>query len=124
MLLVDEIVERDEARIVAKKTFREEEFFFQGHYPGRPIVPGVILCECAMQAGAILLSQHLGGRAGVPVATRMNDVKFKQMVGPGETVEVEVTLDERLADAFYLTARVTRGGRLAVRFQFACTLAE
>ena len=124
MLLVDEVVEREENRIVCKKTFREDEFFFQGHYPDRPIVPGVILCECAMQCGAILLASHLDGKSGVPVATRMNDVKFKRMIAPGDTVEVEVTLDEQLAAAFYLTAKVTCEGKLAVRFQFACTLAE
>ena len=53
MLLVDEVVELTEQRIVARKTFRAGEYFFQGHYPGKPIVPGVILCECGMQAGAM-----------------------------------------------------------------------
>ena len=80
MLLVDEIVERDDNRIVCQKTFRADEFFFQGHYPGHPIVPGVILCESGMQAGAILLSQFVTEGAGVPVATRLNDVKFKRIV--------------------------------------------
>ena len=124
MLLVDEIVEREADRIVCRKTFRANEFFFLGHYPGQPIVPGVILCESAMQTGAILLSHHIkdaGG--GVPVATRMNEVKFKRMVRPGDTIQMEVTLTERLADAFFLTGKVTCEGKLAVRLQFACTLA-
>ena len=124
MLLVDEIVERGENRILCRKTFRADEFFFQGHYPGRPIVPGVILCECAMQAGAILLSQFLAEAKGVPVATRLSDVKFKQMIVPGDTVELEVALNERLSGAFFLTAKVTSAGKLAVRFDFACTMAE
>lgn len=124
MLLVDEIVERSENRILCRKTFRADEFFFQGHYPGRPIVPGVILCESAMQAGAILLSQFLAEAKGVPVATRLSDVKFKQMIVPGDTVELEVTLNERLSGAFFLTAKVTSAGKLAARFDFACTMAE
>lgn len=128
MLLVDEIVEQDAQRIVCRKTFRAEEFFFQGHYPGHPLVPGVILCEAGMQAGAILLSQHVeapeaGAAPRVPVATRLNDVKFRQMVRPGDTIETEVVLNERLADAFYLSAKVRAAGKLAVRFDFACTLA-
>lgn len=124
MLLVDAVVEQDEKRIVCQKTFQADEFFFQGHYPNQPIVPGVILCESAMQAGAILLSAFVTEGSGVPVATRLNDVKFKRIVRPGETIQMDVTLDERLADAFFLTAKVTCGGKLAARFQFACTMAQ
>ncbi|MEA1950504.1 MAG: 3-hydroxyacyl-ACP dehydratase FabZ family protein, partial [Planctomycetota bacterium] len=91
-LLVDEIVEWTEARIVCTKTFSGEEDFFAGHYPGTPLVPGVLLCEAAMQAGAVLLSRFMAEEAEgkVPVATRMNDVKFKRMVKPGETLRLEV----------------------------------
>ena len=52
MLLVDEVVEKTENDIKCRKTFRPDEFFLQGHYPGNPIVPGIILCESAMQSGA------------------------------------------------------------------------
>lgn len=125
MLLVDEIVEQTADSILCRKTFHEHEFFFQGHYPEYPLVPGVILCESAMQAGAILLSrlvaQHDGG---VPVATRLNDVRFKRMVRPGDTIEMEVSLKERLANAFFLQAQVTVAGKLAARLEFACTLAK
>ncbi|MDZ4783105.1 MAG: 3-hydroxyacyl-ACP dehydratase FabZ family protein [Planctomycetia bacterium] len=122
-LLLDEIVERSESRIVCRKTFTGDEEFYQGHYPGYPLTPGVILCEAAMQAGAVLLSQFVEGDGGVPVATRMNDVRFKKMVRPGDTIELEVDLKERLANAFFLTAKVTCGGQVAVRFEFACTMA-
>ncbi len=124
MLLVDEIVEQSENRIVCHKTFQANEFFFQGHYPGYPIVPGVILCECAMQAGGILLSKMMQEGKGVPVATRLNDVKLKKMIKPGDTIQMDVTLVERVANAFFLTAKVTCEGKLAVRFDFACTMAE
>jgi len=123
-LLVDEIVEWEEKRIVCTKTFSGKEDFFAGHYPDFPLVPGVLLCEAAMQAGAILLSRHLADTSGkVPVATRMNDVRFKRMVRPGEMIRMEVELTERLADAFFLTAKVTVEGKVAVRFEFACTAA-
>ena len=124
MLLVDEIVQRSDNEIVCRKTFRADEFFFQGHYPDHPLVPGVILCEAAMQAGAILLSKSMESDSGVPVATRLNDVKFKKMIRPGDTVEIAVDLVERLANAFFLKAKVTCQGKIAVRFDFACTLAE
>ncbi len=123
-LLVDRIVERSETRLVAEKTFTGSEEFFAGHYPDFPLVPGVLLCEAAMQCGAVLLSGQFAGESNrVPVATRMNDVRFKRMVRPGETLRMEVELTERLADAFFLTAKVTVEGKTAVRFQFACTAA-
>jgi len=124
MLLVDEIVQRDDRTIICRKKFRDDEFFFQGHYPGYPLVPGVILCEAGMQAGAILLSGVMQESDGVPVATRLNDVKFKRMIRPGETIEMEIRLTERLADAFFMQARITCAGKLAARFDFACTMAR
>jgi 3-hydroxyacyl-[acyl-carrier-protein] dehydratase len=123
-LLVDEIIERSDTRIVGTKTFDGKEWFFGGHYPGYPLVPGVLLCETAMQCGAILLSSHFADGSGkVPVATRINDVRFKRMVRPCEKIVMEVELIERLADAFFLKAKVTVDGKVAVRFEFACTAA-
>jgi 3-hydroxyacyl-[acyl-carrier-protein] dehydratase len=123
-LLIDEIVSRDAKQIVCRKTFTGEEFFYAGHYPHFPLTPGVLLCEAAMQAGAVLLSRIIGSanNDAVPVATRMNDVRFKRPVRPGETIEIEVELTERLADAFFLKAKVSSAGKIAVRFDFACTV--
>ena len=124
-LLVDEILEQGENHIVCAKQLTGEEFWFAGHYPGQPLMPGVLLCEAAMQAGAILLSKFVEEplEKKVPVATRLNDVRFKQMVRPGDRFELHVELRERLANAFFLNAKVTVGGKLAVRLEFACTLA-
>jgi 3-hydroxyacyl-[acyl-carrier-protein] dehydratase len=124
-LFIDEIVSRDEKRIVCRKTFTGDEFFYAGHYPNIPLTPGVLLCEAAMQAGAVLLSGLIAptGNA-VPVATRMNDVRFKRPVRPGKTIVIEVELTERLADAFFLQAKVSCDGKVAVRFDFACTLLQ
>jgi 3-hydroxyacyl-[acyl-carrier-protein] dehydratase len=122
-LMIDEIVSRTETRIVCRKRFTGNEDFYAGHYPHFPLTPGVLLCEAGMQAGAVLLSASIPADGNsVPVATRMNDVRFKRPVRPGETIEIEVELTERLADAFFLTAKVTCEGKVAVRFEFACTL--
>ena len=124
-LLVDEIVQWEEAQIVCTKTFSGEEEFFKGHYPGYPLVPGVYLCEAAMQAGAILLSRAMAEAEGkMPVATRINDVRFKRIVRPGETLQMEVDLVERVSTAYFLKAKVTVDGKVAVRFEFAVTAAE
>ncbi|MCP4941789.1 MAG: 3-hydroxyacyl-ACP dehydratase FabZ family protein [Rubripirellula sp.] len=147
MLLVDEIVSRTEDKIVCRKTFHEDDFFVQGHFPGQPIVPGVIQCECCLQAGAILLSADTMQEAEtreiepqssskqadtnptttdgrVPVATRMDAVKFKRMVRPGDTVEIQVVLNEQISNAYYLTGKMLLDGKLAARLDFACSIAN
>ena len=140
-LFVDEIVRWDENEIVCKKTFSGMEFFFEGHYPHYPLTPGVILCEAAMQAGAIFLSKFFRLQASgstskvypearspqpearsVPVVGRMNDVKFRQMVHPGDEVLMQVTLTDRMQDVFFMKAKVTTNGKTAVTFNFACKM--
>jgi 3-hydroxyacyl-[acyl-carrier-protein] dehydratase len=122
MLLVDEIIESRADCIVGRKTFRPDEYFLDGHYPGNPIVPGVILCESAIQTGAVLLSRSY--RVGLPVLTRINDVRFRGIVRSGDTVEHYVELTDQLSNAFYLSAKTVRGAQVVVRFEFACALTE
>lgn len=125
MRLLDEIVSQTESEIVCRKTFHDGEPFLQGHFPGYPLVPGVILCECCLQAGAVLLADKASlGESMVPIATRMDGVKFKRMIRPGDTVEVQATLNEQLGNAFYLTGKLTLDGKLAVRLDFACSVAS
>jgi 3-hydroxyacyl-[acyl-carrier-protein] dehydratase len=124
-LLIDEIVEQSDSRIVCRKRFTGDEFWYAGHYPNFPLTPGVLLCEAAMQAGAVLLSKLAApAPGGVPVATRANNVKFRNMVRPGDTIEITAELIERLADAFFLQAKVTVDGKTAVTFDFACKLVQ
>ena len=125
MRLLDEIVSQSDSEIVCRKTFHADEPFVQGHFPGFPLVPGVILCECCLQAGAALLAdQAKFDQSTVPVATRMDGVKFKRMVRPGDTVEIQATLNEQISNAFYMTGKMTLNGKLAVRLDFACSIAS
>ncbi len=123
MLLIDQIVSVDESSIVCRKTFRDDEFFLQGHFPGQPIVPGVIQCECCLQAGALLLSgdghDGDGDSTLLPVATRMDGVKFKQVIRPGDTVEIQVVLNEQVSNAYYMTGKMMLGRQTsrATRFR-------
>jgi 3-hydroxyacyl-[acyl-carrier-protein] dehydratase len=121
MLLVDEVLERSDQHLVCRRYFREGEFFVQGHYPEYPLVPGVILCEAAMQAGAILLS-GLCSQQGIPVAARLNDVKFRRMVHPGDTIEVRVEIADRSTNVYVMKARVLLEETLAMRCEFACLI--
>ena len=123
MRLLDEVVELTESTIHARKTFSANDFFVQGHFPDYPLVPGVIQCECCLQAGAILLRDHTPEVGEfVPVATRMDSVKFKNMVRPGDTVDIHVTLKERLSNAFFLSGKMLLGGKTTTRLEFACSI--
>ena len=126
-LWIDEVTELAENRLLARKLIPVELDVFRGHYPGQPIFPGVLLCEAAMQAGAVLIATRgptVEKPGQVPVATRMNNVKFRQMVKPGDVLDIEVELTERLADAFFLAAKIRVAGKVAVQLDFACTLAK
>jgi 3-hydroxyacyl-[acyl-carrier-protein] dehydratase len=133
MLLIDRIVEQSADRVVCQKTFSADEFFVQGHYPDFPIVPGVILCECAMQAGAVLVGAISRERAAeskeqdepsMPVVAKIKEARFKQMVRPGDTIEIEVNLTDVVSRAYFMSAKVTTSGSLAVRFDFTCMMAH
>jgi len=126
-LFVDEIVECTEDRILCKKTFHADEPFFVGHYPGNPIVPGVLQCEAAMQAGAILLTriydkEELAGR--LPVVAKLEKVRFKEMVRPDDTLLLEVKFRDKVAGIYFLHAKVTVGGKTTAQLDIACALIE
>lgn len=125
-LFVDSVLQISNDRIVTEKRIDPEAEFFRGHYPGNPIMPGVLLCECCFQAGALLMAhrQDAADGKGVPVLTRIKDAKFKRIVRPGDTVRIETMLDDELGGAYFMTARASVKGSLAVRVEFACMLAE
>lgn len=120
-LWIDEVNSIDSEKIVALKFVDPELEVFQGHYPNFPVLPGVIQCEMAMQAGAILIAKSQAVSEGmVPVATRMNNVKFRNMIRPGDTAEIEVVVKERVSNAYFLTGKVSVDGKVTTRLEFAC----
>ncbi|MDR0316547.1 MAG: 3-hydroxyacyl-ACP dehydratase FabZ, partial [Treponema sp.] len=90
-LFVDEIVEASNERIVAKHVFTEKEFFFKGHFPGYPVVPGVILVETMAQSGGAGL-RKLGvlGDGSLFFLATVDKVKFRRQVRPGDEVRSEI----------------------------------
>ena len=83
MLLVDEVEVVDDVAI-GHYTVRGDEFFLQGHFPGNPVVPGVILCEMMAQSACLLVQTDSG--KFTPYFTGLKNVKFKEKVTPGDTV--------------------------------------
>lgn len=93
-LLIDRIVEvESNQRIVGIKNVTINEGFFQGHFPDRPVMPGVLICEAMAQLGAIFAHASRGGKDGekVFVLTGLDRVKFKRPVEPGDQLRLELT---------------------------------
>lgn len=82
MLLLDEVELNEDGAAVGKYTVRGDEFFLQGHFPGNPIVPGVIQCEMIAQTAVVLIPDSKGS---TPLYTGLNNVKFKNPLLPGDT---------------------------------------
>jgi 3-hydroxyacyl-[acyl-carrier-protein] dehydratase len=124
-LFVDEIVEMTDDRIKATKRINADEAFFKGHYPGNPIMPGVLVCESIFQTGAILLSRVLSySGGGTPVLTRISNAKFKNMVKPGALLELEAELVEKVSNAFFMKGKASSDGKTVVTVEFAVSLAQ
>ena len=91
MLLVDRINQCEDGKVLAHKNVSYNESFFQGHYPGHPIMPGVLIVEAMMQTSAVLFRNRLV--KGTPlVVTSIDNVKFRRPVVPGDRLDIEVTL--------------------------------
>jgi 3-hydroxyacyl-[acyl-carrier-protein] dehydratase len=116
-LFVDKVIERSDSSI--KTTFKVtgEEDFFKGHFPGNPIMPGVLLQEALFQTGAALMAGLAG--AGLGVVTRVQNAKFKNMVRPGDELEMEVTLTESISNAHYMKGTTKVAGKTVLVVEFA-----
>ena len=123
-LFVDEIVERAPERVVTRWRVRAEADFFRGHYPGNPLLPGVLLCEMAAQSAAILCAGEPLAAGATPVLTRITDARFRRMVRPGDELRCEVALDERVGPARYVSAKVLCGEEVALRVKLVVALAD
>jgi len=125
-LFVDRIVSESESRIETEKKVKPDEPFFAGHYPGRPIMPGVLICESVFQSGAALMGGRLKAPAEdrVPMVSRISNVKLKHPVLPGDLMKIEVEIRERVGPAFYMAGKVRVNGRVALTVDFTVILAE
>jgi len=128
-LFLDEIVEVREDGATCKRTIRADEPQFEGHYPGNPIMPGVLLCESCFQAGAIYLARRMekDGRSlndVTPVLSRIGEAKFKQMVKPGDEITIEVTMQETVSKFHFMKGKVLKVGKPALTIEFALAMIE
>lgn len=91
-LLIDKVIEMNENSIVAVKNVTINEPFFQGHFPGNPIMPGVLITEALAQVGAVMLLSMDENRGKLGVFTGIDGFKFRRQVVPGDTLRLEAEL--------------------------------
>ncbi len=121
-LFVDRILNRDGKTITTQRTLRDDEYFFKGHFPGNPVMPGVLLCEACFQTGAILMGG--GGRPGLGVVTRIKDTKFRKLAHPGDVLTISVTLDDEIENAFYMSGTIRVGEEVILKIVFQAALIQ
>ena len=119
-LFVDKIISKEGNSITTQRTLRDDEYFFQGHFPGNPIMPGVLLCEACFQTGAILMGGS--NQPGLGVVTRIRDTKFKNFAKPGDTLTIKVTLDDKVDNAYYMSGTIRIDDKLILKIIFQAAL--
>ena len=117
MLLIEDVEQKEEFAIGHYKV-RGDEFFLRGHFPGNPIVPGVILCEMLAQTACILM-QDVMTEGKLPVYTGLNNVKFRSQVKPGDTVETKCYIKRAKHPFYFAEGTVSVGDRLCVSAEFS-----
>jgi 3-hydroxyacyl-[acyl-carrier-protein] dehydratase len=120
MLLIDTAEAIDETKAVGTLKITGDEWFVQGHFPGNPVVPGVILCEIMAQTCCVLLGQQKQG--ATPYFTGLNKVKFKNPVKPGDVVQTECEIMKSKSSFYFAEGKVTVDGKLCASGEFSFAL--
>jgi 3-hydroxyacyl-[acyl-carrier-protein] dehydratase len=125
-ILVDRVLEVEPGvRIKALKNVTINEPFFQGHFPARPVMPGVLMLEALAQAAALLSFESEGTEPGenmVVYFAGIDEARFKRPVGPGDQLILEAAIERQKAGIIRYKTRATVDGQLAVEAVLMCTM--
>jgi len=122
-LLIDRIVECDDkTKIVGMKNVTINEPFFQGHFPGHPIMPGVLIVEALAQTGGILALKAMGGGTRIAYFTGIDNCKFRRPVVPGDQLRLEITVIAHKGPTWKMHGEARVDGALAARGDVTATI--
>lgn len=120
MLLIDSAELKEDGSACGKYTVRGDEFFLQGHFPGNPVVPGVILCEMMAQTCAVLMAENSDGKT--PLFTSLDKVRFRNVVKPGDSIEFLCRIKKQRTPFYFAEGRGSVNGKLCVEGEFSFAL--
>ncbi|MCD8040634.1 MAG: beta-hydroxyacyl-ACP dehydratase [Clostridia bacterium] len=117
MLLIDEAYKNEDGSSTAYYTVRGDEFFLNGHFPGYPVVPGVILCEMIAQSACVIMGDGLKGKT--PFYTGINKVRFRSQARPGDKLRFECRLLRSKGVFYFMAGKAYVGDRLCAEGEFS-----
>jgi beta-hydroxyacyl-ACP dehydratase FabZ len=123
-LLIDRVIERIQGeRVVALKNVSINEPFFQGHFPGQPVMPGVLIVEAIAQTALILISDDAAGDK-IPLFMGIDKARFRRQVVPGDQLRIEVTLTQKRRNICKAHGLVTVNGEKAAEADILATIVD
>ena len=124
-LFVDRVIEIEEGkRAVGIKNVSADEWFFRGHFPGRPIMPGVLIVEALAQVGAVAALSHPDNKGKLGLFAGIDKVRFRRQVTPGDQLRLEVTLERLRGPVGRATAVATVDGAVAAEGKLTFALVD
>lgn len=122
MLLLDEAHLDENGVAHGRYRVRGDEWFFDGHFPGNPIMPGVVQCEIIAQASCVLFADELKGRTAYYAG--IDKLRFRRMVRPGDTVEITSSVIRRKMNIFVVKGEAHVDGEMCASGEFSFIIAE
>ncbi len=124
MLLVDEVFLNDDGSATGYYQVRGDEFFLQGHFPGKPIVPGVIQCEMMAQSACIMFADKMKENGCLPVYTGLDKVRFRGMIKPGNKIKIDTRLVRSVHPMYMLHGELSVDGKKCMSGDFSFAIVE